>query len=138
VQKEVAQRMAAAPGSEDYGILSIFLSAMGQCKVLRKLTPKVFWPVPQVDSAMVRFDRDQKKADEIRNVQLFKQVVDLFMGHRRKMMRACVKYADGKLANVHNWEDIFTRAFVEPHHRAEELSAVDYIAIANLCNEAIG
>jgi len=138
VQKEVAQRMAAAPGSEDYGILSIFLSAMGQCKVLRKLTPKVFWPVPQVDSAMVRFDRDQKKADEIRNVQLFKQVVDLFMGHRRKMMRACVKYADGKLANVHNWEDIFTRAFVEPHHRPEELSAVDYIAIANLCNEAIG
>jgi 16S rRNA (adenine1518-N6/adenine1519-N6)-dimethyltransferase len=138
VQKEVAQRMAAAPGSEDYGILSIFLSAMGQCRVLRKLTPKVFWPVPQVDSAMVRFDRDQKKADEIHNVQLFKQVVDLFMGHRRKMMRACVKYAEGKLANIHNWEDIFTRAFVEPHHRPEELSAVDYIAIANLCNEAMG
>jgi 16S rRNA (adenine1518-N6/adenine1519-N6)-dimethyltransferase len=138
VQKEVAQRMAAAPGSEDYGILSIFLSAMGQCRVLRKLTPKVFWPVPQVDSAMVRFDRDQKKADEIHNVQLFKQVVDLFMGHRRKMMRACVKYADGKLANIHNWEDIFTRAFVEPHHRPEELSAVDYIAIANLCNESMG
>jgi 16S rRNA (adenine1518-N6/adenine1519-N6)-dimethyltransferase len=138
VQKEVAQRMAAEPGSEDYGILSIFLAAMGQCRVLRKLSPKVFWPVPQVDSAMVRFDRDQKKADEIHDVKLFKQVVDLFMGHRRKMMRACVKYAEGKLANIHNWEDIFTRAFVEPHHRPEELSAVDYIAIANLCNEAIG
>ena len=138
VQKEVAQRMAAEPGSEDYGILSIFLTAMGRCKVLRKLSPKVFWPVPQVDSAMVRFDRDQKKADEIHNVQLFKQVVDLFMGHRRKMMRACVKYAEGKLANVHNWEDIFRRAFVEPHHRPEELRAVDYIAIANLCNEIVG
>ncbi|MBU2458075.1 MAG: ribosomal RNA small subunit methyltransferase A [Planctomycetes bacterium] len=138
VQKEVAQRMAAEPGSEDYGILSIFLTAMGRCKVLRKLSPKVFWPVPQVDSAMVRFDRDQKKADEIHNVQLFKQVVDLFMGHRRKMMRACVKYTEGKLANVHNWEDIFRRAFVEPHHRPEELRAVDYIAIANLCNEIVG
>ena len=69
VQKEVAQRMAAEPGSEDYGILSIFLAAMGQCRVLRKLSPKVFWPVPQVDSAMVRFDRDRKKADEIHNVK---------------------------------------------------------------------
>ncbi|PKL47782.1 MAG: ribosomal RNA small subunit methyltransferase A [Planctomycetes bacterium HGW-Planctomycetes-1] len=138
VQKEVADRMAAAPGSEDYGILSIFLTAMGRCKILRKLSPKVFWPVPQVDSAMVRFDRDQKKADEIHNVELFKDVVDLFMGHRRKMMRACVKFAEGKLTNIHNWEDIFTRAFVEPHHRPEELRAVDYIAIANLCNEIVG
>ncbi|MGD0786245.1 MAG: 16S rRNA (adenine(1518)-N(6)/adenine(1519)-N(6))-dimethyltransferase RsmA [Sedimentisphaerales bacterium] len=138
VQKEVAMRMAATPGGEDYGILSIFLSAMGQCKVLRKLTPKVFWPVPQVDSAMVRFDRDEKKAAEIHNVVLFKQVVDLFMGHRRKMMRACVKSAEGRLAQIHNWEDIFTRAFVEPHHRPEELSAVDYVAIANLCSETLG
>ena len=138
VQKEVAQRMAAEPGSEDYGILSIFLTAMGQCKVLRKLSPKVFWPVPQVDSAMVRFDRNQKKADEIHNIELFKKVVDLFMGHRRKMMRACVKYAEGKLADIHNWEDIFTRAFVEPQLRPEELRAVDYISIANLCNEVVG
>ncbi|MFA5291541.1 MAG: 16S rRNA (adenine(1518)-N(6)/adenine(1519)-N(6))-dimethyltransferase RsmA [Phycisphaerae bacterium] len=138
VQKEVAMRMAAAPGSEDYGILSIFLAAMGHCKVLRKLSPKVFWPMPQVDSAMVRFDRDQKKIDEIHNIELFKQAVNLFMGHRRKMMRACVKYAEGKLAGIHNWEDIFTRAFVEPHHRPEELSGIDYISIANLCNETLG
>jgi len=138
VQKEVAMRMAAAPGSEDYGILSIFLAAMGHCKVLRKLSPKVFWPMPQVDSAMVRFDRDQKKIDEIHNIELFKQTVNLFMGHRRKMMRACVKYAEEKLAGIHNWEDIFARAFVEPHHRPEELSAIDYVAIANLCNETLG
>jgi len=138
VQKEVAMRMAAEAGSEDYGILSIFLAAMGQCRVLRKLSPKVFWPPPQVDSAMVRFDRDAAKAAEIHNIELFHRVVDLFMGHRRKMMKACVKFAEGKLANIHNWQDIFTRAFIEPHHRPEELSAVDYVAIANLCNETIG
>ena len=138
VQKEVAHRMAAEADSDDYGILSIFLAAMGQCRVLRKLSPKVFWPMPQVDSAMVRFDRDAKKVAEIHNIELFKQVVNLFMGHRRKMMKACVKYAQGKLASVHNWQDIFTRAFVEPHHRPEELSAVDYVSIANLCNEMLG
>ena len=138
VQKEVALRMAAEAGSDDYGILSIFLAAMGQCRILRKLSPKVFWPPPQVDSAMVRFDRDPKKAAEIHNIELFHQVVNLFMGHRRKMMKACVKYAEGRLANIHNWNDIFTRAFVESHHRPEELSAADYVSIANLCNETIG
>ena len=138
VQKEVAHRMAAEADSDDYGVLSIFLAAMGQCRVLRKLSPKVFWPPPQVDSAMVRFDRDPKKVAGIHNIEMFKEVVNLFMGHRRKMMRACVKYAEGKLANVHNWEDIFTRAFIEPHHRPEELSAVDYVSIANLCNEMRG
>src|SRR4030042_593683 len=138
VQKEVALRMAAEAGTDDYGILSIFLAAMGQCRVLRKLSPKVFWPPPPVDSAMVRFDRDAKKAAEIHNIELFHQEIILFLGHRRKMMKACVKYAEDKLANVRNWNDIFTRAFVESHHRPEELSAADYVAIANLCNETIG
>ena len=87
---------------------------------------------------MVRFDRDKNKAAEIHNVELFRQVVDLFMGHRRKMMRACVKYAEGRLVQVHKWEDIFARSFVEPHHRPEELSAANYISIANLCNEMFG
>ena len=138
VQKEVALRMAAEAGSEDYGVLSIFLAAMGQCRVLRKLSPKVFWPPPQVDSAIVRFDRDAAKVAEIHNIELFHRVVDLFMGHRRKMMKACVKFAEGRLANVHNWQDIFTRAFIEPHQRPEELSAADYVAMANLCNETLG
>ncbi len=138
VQKEVALRMAAEPGSEDYGVLSIFLAAMGQCRILRKLSPKIFWPPPQVDSAMVRFDRDPAKVVEIHNIELFHQVVNLFMGHRRKMMKACVKFAEGKLANIHNWQDVFARAFIEPHHRPEELSAVDYVAMANLCNETLG
>ncbi len=137
VQKEVADRMAARPGSDDYGILSILLSAMGQCKMLRKLSPKVFWPEPQVDSAIIRFDRDPAKVALIHNVPLLKEVVNLFMGHRRKMMRACVKHAEGQLTNVHHWEDIFTRSFVEPHHRPEELTAENYISIANLCNEIL-
>ena len=137
VQKEVADRMTAKAGGDDYGILSIFLSAMGQCKMLRKLSPKVFWPEPQVESAMIRFDRNPLKVADIHNVKLFKEIVNLFMNHRRKMMRACVKYAEGQLTHIHHWEDIFTRSFVEPHHRPEELTAENYISIANLCNEIL-
>jgi len=137
VQKEVSQRMSAEPGSEDYGILSIVMSAMGRVKIIRNLSPKVFWPQPKVSSSIVRFDRDIEKANRILDVKLFKEVINLFMGHRRKMMKACVKFAENDLARVHNWHDIFDRAFIEPHHRPEELTPDDYVAMANLCHESL-
>ena len=132
VQKEVAQRMAAAPATSDYGILSIILNATGNVKMIRTLRPSVFWPRPQVDSAMISYTRDQEKIDRIHNMKSFKAVISLFMTHRRKMLQACVKFAQPPLDKIHNWHDIFDRAFVEPHHRPEELTSEEYIAIANL------
>ncbi|MCD4830384.1 MAG: 16S rRNA (adenine(1518)-N(6)/adenine(1519)-N(6))-dimethyltransferase RsmA [Anaerohalosphaeraceae bacterium] len=137
VQKEMADRMVSPAGSGDYGTLSIFMGAMGSAKLIRKLSPKVFWPPPKVSSAIIRFDRDSEKCAGIHNVKLFKDVVGLFMSHRRKMMRACVKFADGDLLKIHNWHDIFERAFIEPHHRPEELAPADYVAMANLCHESL-
>lgn len=135
VQREVADRMVAAPGSADYGVLSIFMSAAGRATVMRRLKPTVFWPQPQVDSCMVRFTREKQKVERIHNMDIFQETVNLFMRHRRKMMQACVKFARGRLEKVYDWHDIFSRAFVEPHHRPEEVSAEEYISIANLCYE---
>lgn len=137
VQKEVAERMTAEPGNNNYGILSIIMAATGSAKIIRKLSPKVFWPQPQVESAMIRFDRDNKKIGQIYSIELFREVVNLFMAHRRKMMKACVKFANGKLAGVHNWHDIFDHAFIDSHRRPEELTAENYIAMANLCYESL-
>lgn len=137
VQKEVAERMAALPSHEEYGTLSIFMAATGNVKILRKLGPTVFWPRPQVDSAVVQYERDKEKVARILDIELLQEVVGLFLEHRRKMLRACVKFAQGRLTQIHHWDDIFSRAFVEPHHRPEELSAENYIAIANLCHEAL-
>ena len=133
VQKEVADRMIAAPGSSDYGVLSILLAAAGEVKIMRVLGPTVFWPAPQVDSAMVSFVRDEEKISRIRDMKLFSEVVNLFMGHRRKMIKSCSKLAKGKLAEIKNWQEIFERCSIDPHHRPEELSPQKYIAIANLC-----
>jgi 16S rRNA (adenine1518-N6/adenine1519-N6)-dimethyltransferase len=137
VQKEVAERMTAAAGSDDYGPLSILMHATGSAHIFRKLPPSVFWPRPQVDSAMVSFTRDIQKTSQIHDMKIFHQVIALFMNHRRKMLKACVKFADGDLAHVHGWAEIFAEAFVEPHHRPEELAAADYINIANLCHQQI-
>ncbi|MFB0551826.1 MAG: 16S rRNA (adenine(1518)-N(6)/adenine(1519)-N(6))-dimethyltransferase RsmA [Phycisphaerae bacterium] len=137
VQKEVADRMTAVPASSDYGSLSIFLSAAGDVKTIRILKPTVFWPQPQVDSAMVSFVRDQEKLKRIENMEFFSQAVHLFMGHRRKTLMACSKLARGKLAKIDNWHEIFERCSINPAQRPEKLGADDYIAIANLSSSIL-
>lgn len=135
VQKEVAERMTAASGGKDYGILSILLSATGDVKTIRVLRPTVFWPRPQVDSAMVSFVRKKEKVSRIKNMEVFSEVVNLFMRHRRKMLKGCTRLAAGKLAEIHSWPKIFEQCCIDPHQRPEQLSPEDYIAIANLCYE---
>jgi len=137
VQKEVALRMAARSGSPDYGILSILLDTIGDIKIERTLKPTVFWPQPQVDSAMVSFVRKKEKADQIRNTELLSEVVNLFMGHRRKMLKGCTKFVTGKLTQINHWAEIFERSFVDSHNRPEQLQPEQFLAIANLCYEDI-
>jgi 16S rRNA (adenine1518-N6/adenine1519-N6)-dimethyltransferase len=137
VQKEVAERMTALPGNKHYGSLSILLAATGQVKIERKLPPSVFWPEPQVDSAIVSFVRQPEKVKSIYDMKTLSQVVALFIGHRRKMLRACARLAEGRLAGIHNWAQIFEKACVESHSRPEQLTAVQYISIANLCSEQL-
>ena len=131
VQKEVAQRMMAGPGSGDYGTLSIFLGGTGHVEKIRTLKPAVFWPRPQVESAMVSFVRSQAKAGRIADMDLFAQVVHLFMGHRRKTLLACTKLARERLAGIENWPEIFQHCRIDPQKRPEQLGAEDYTAIAN-------
>ncbi|MHC4691449.1 MAG: 16S rRNA (adenine(1518)-N(6)/adenine(1519)-N(6))-dimethyltransferase RsmA [Planctomycetota bacterium] len=135
IQKQVAERMTARPGSGDYGTLSIFLSATGEVKTERILKPTVFWPQPQVESAMVSFVRKEEKVRRIKSMEFFSEVINLFMGHRRKMLKACTKFALGELSEIDNWPEIFERCSIDPTQRPEKLPPEDYIAIANLCRE---
>ncbi len=135
VQKEVADRMAASTGSDNYGILSILLSAAGDVEKKRVLKPTVFWPQPKVDSTMVSFIRKKDKINRIHNFEIFVETINLFMGHRRKMLKACTKLAAGKLAKIKNWPDIFEICSIDPTNRPEQIPPQHYIAIANLCGE---
>jgi len=135
VQKEVAERMAAPPASKHYGTLSIILGATGTVKIFRKLGKHVFWPEPEVESAMVSFVRQADKAERIDDMEIFRRIVALFIGHRRKMLRACVKFATGRLSGIDGWADIFTNAGIDPKLRGEDISIDDFISIANLCSK---
>lgn len=135
VQKEVADRMVAQPGTSSYGTLSILLAAVGNTKIERILKPTVFWPKPKVDSAIVTFIAEKEKIAQVRDKQLLKQIVGLFMQHRRKMLKPCTKFAQKKLAQIHNWSTVFEDCGINPHDRPEQLSPEDFVSIANICFE---
>jgi 16S rRNA (adenine1518-N6/adenine1519-N6)-dimethyltransferase len=131
VQKEVAERMTAGPGSRDYGTLSIFLQATGDVEILRVLKPSVFWPPPSVDSALVRFVHDNHKSRQIEDMAILSDVVALFMGHRRKMLRACLKSVPPHLGDHDLWMGLFERLAIDPTLRPGDLTPAQYVALAN-------
>lgn len=135
VQKEVAHRMTASPGSGDYGTLSILLNATGDSQNLRTLRPTVFWPQPRVDSAMVHFIRRPEKASRIADMRLFTETVHLFMGHRRKTLLACTKLVRERLSGIADWPEILEKCHIDDGKRPDQLSAEDYIAIANSASD---
>lgn len=133
VQKEVAERMEAGPNHRDYGTLSILLGATGRARTLRVLKPSVFWPPPAVDSAIVRYVRDATKCRRIDDMARFGEVVGLFMGHRRKMLRACAKYAADTLGGRELWLELFDKCGIPATQRPEALGPEQYVDLANLC-----
>jgi 16S rRNA A1518/A1519 N6-dimethyltransferase RsmA/KsgA/DIM1 with predicted DNA glycosylase/AP lyase activity len=87
---------------------------------------------------MVGFVRREEKYRRIEDIDLFGETVNLFMGHRRKTIKACSRLASGRLAQINNpkglnWPEIFERCDIDPARRPEQLRSEDYIAIANLC-----
>jgi 16S rRNA (adenine1518-N6/adenine1519-N6)-dimethyltransferase len=136
VQKEVADRMTAKPGTKDYGILSILLSATGDVKHIRTLRPTVFWPQPQVDSAIVGYIRNAEKLKKIKNIEMLSQVAGALLQYRRKTLKSCCKLITGDLGKIENWPEIFSRCGIDPGLRPDHLTPEQFVAIANLCADS--
>ncbi len=136
VQKEVANRMTAHPCSKDYGILSILLAATGDIRHIRTLKPTVFWPQPQVDSAMISYTRNVEKLKAIKSIEMLSHIAGAFLQHRRKMLKSCCKLMTGELGRIDNWPEIFDRCGIDPSSRPDQLEPEQFVAISNLCTES--
>jgi len=88
VQKEVADRLAAAPGCKAYGPLTVLIQAAGQVKILRRVGPAAFYPRPKVESAMVRIDLLNPSRFPIRDRDAFRTLVSRLFRHRRKTIQS--------------------------------------------------
>jgi 16S rRNA (adenine1518-N6/adenine1519-N6)-dimethyltransferase len=125
VQKEVADRLTAGPGSRTYGVPSAKLAWYAQAGTAGKVPPSVFWPVPNVDSGLVAFTRRQPPAGADR-ADTF-AVVDAAFAQRRKTLRGALA---GWAGSPDRAAAILTAAGVDPGARGESLTIEQFAAIA--------
>lgn len=133
VQAEVADRMAAGPGSKIYGVPSVKMAWYGEVTKAGSVGRNVFWPAPNVDSGLVRLVRKEREIDpELRELTF--TIVDAAFGQRRKTLRTALGSAFGSPQNV---ESILRDAGVDPGLRGEQLSLQDFVAIAQSAKKVI-
>jgi 16S rRNA (adenine1518-N6/adenine1519-N6)-dimethyltransferase len=130
VQREVAERMAASPGSDHYGALSLIVQAHACVDVLRRVPPDVFWPRPRVESAIVRMLPDPERRDAIQDYGLFKAIVRAAFSHRRKRLENAL-WTSGVLSDRTVLGTALAQCGIAPMARAEHVGLADYAALSN-------
>jgi len=123
LQREVVERMVAAPGGAEYGRLSVMLQYRFEMERLFLVPPGAFNPAPKVESAVVRMVPRLRASLDAANEGLLEEVVKEAFSQRRKMLRNTLR---DRLAG----ED-FDALGIDPRQRAEELAVGDYVRIAN-------
>ena len=118
-QKEVAERIVAAPGSKTFGRLAVIAQWICECRICFDLPPSAFTPPPKVSSSVVHFV-PKKLPDDAPDFRSVEKVTAAAFGQRRKMIRTSLKdYAEG-----------LERLGIDPTLRAENLSVQDFINLA--------
>jgi len=121
-QKEVAERIAAGPGSKTYGIISVLLQTSYDAKVLFKVSPGSFFPAPKVQSAILYLKRKEDYTLDCSR-SLFKTVVKTTFNKRRKMIRNTLK-------PLIKDESLFSHRLMD--RRPEHLAIEDFIELTNI------
>jgi 16S rRNA (adenine1518-N6/adenine1519-N6)-dimethyltransferase len=126
VQAEVADRLAAPPGSKIYGIPSVKMAWYAETARVGSVPPRVFWPVPNVDSGLVSIVRRPPPPTSASREQVF-AVIDAAFAQRRKMMRSALAGVVGSSAAA---SAVLESAGVDPTARGEVLQVQDFARVA--------
>jgi 16S rRNA (adenine1518-N6/adenine1519-N6)-dimethyltransferase len=149
IQKELADRIIASPGTKDYSALSIWIQSQCRAEILRDLPPSVFWPRPKVSSSFVHIVFDQGQRDRICNLdgpketvpfsltrksgqslEFFHTFVKAMFFHRRKYLRTQLLLAAPDRLDKSGVDEILLRLKLDPTMRAEELDVDTMIALS--------
>lgn len=90
VQWEIGERLSATPGTKAYGALSVLVQSLADVEVIRRLAPSVFWPRPQVESAIVCIRPSAAKREHVGDVQRLRNFLRDLYTHRRKNLRGAL------------------------------------------------
>ena len=126
VQAEVADRLAAAPGSRTYGVPSVKAAWFAEVRRAGSVPRSVFWPAPNVDSGLVAWTHREPPAGAASREEVFR-VVDAAFAQRRKTLRSTLKQLAGSAEAA---EAALAHAGVDPRSRGEALAVEDFARIA--------
>jgi 16S rRNA (adenine1518-N6/adenine1519-N6)-dimethyltransferase len=125
LQKEMAMRLSAQPSTHDYGALTLRTQLRHHIKYLRTVPATVFFPRPEIDSAVVRIlPRDLREVPPYDEESLVK-LIRLGFSQRRKQLRKLLR------ERIDHWDTLARHLNIDPKARAEELSLLQWIALAN-------
>ena len=127
VQAEVGYRLAAGPGSKVYGAPSVKAAWYGNWRTAGQVSRMVFWPVPNVDSVLVGFERADAPGTEAERIATF-ALVDAAFQQRRKMLRQSLSTVLGRSSAQAS--AVLEAAGVDPQERGEQLTVADFLRIA--------
>ncbi len=131
IQKELADRITAVPGTKDYGALSIWIQSQCRAEILRELPPSVFWPRPKVSSAFVQITFDRQLRERISDRGFFHDFVRALFFHRRKFLRTQLVLAAKDRLDKGRADAILERLGLDPSLRAEQLDVPTVIALSD-------
>ena len=125
VQMEVAERLVAQP--PDMSLLSVSVQFFGKPRIVTRLKPGVFWPRPDVDSAVVRIDTYDRPPVDVPDAPTFFRVVRAGFGQKRKQLRNSI--SSGLRLDSESASALFEQAGIDPRRRAETLSLYEWAAL---------
>lgn len=133
VQKEVAERLTALPGSKDYGAITVMCRYFSEPSIVTKVPSSLFLPPPKVDSAVLKLRLRETPAVDVRDEKMFFRVVKAAFSQRRKTLLNCM------CANFPFTKDdmasILSKNGIEPSRRGETLSLEEFALIADSMNK---
>lgn len=130
MQKEVALRIAAAPGGKDYGILSVLLQARADCKKLFDVSPKNFVPPPEVVSSVVKIQFGKTHC-RIEDEKTFTALVKAAFGKRRKTLRNALIGAGNLHIDPNLLDEILTKINIDGKRRPETVGVDEFARLSN-------
>ncbi len=132
IQKELGDRIVAQPWSKDYGALSVWMQSQATTEIVRIMPPTVFWPMPKVESAIVKIVVDPEKRAAIPDLKYFHQFVKTIFIHRRKFLRANIVAAMKEHLTKPQIDEMLSEMKLGETARTEELDVATLLRLTEL------
>lgn len=137
IQKELADRMTARPRTKAYGALSVWIQSQCEIRMKRVLPPAVFWPRPQVHSAIIQLVVSPGKRDLIPDLRFFLTFVRAVFTHRRKFLRSGLIGVYKNVLGKSKVDEVLSELEFDPRARAEELQVSELFALSEKIRQAV-